>query len=113
MISVNVPDSSWSENRTTFSGQFYNLVFRFNTRDERWRVDLYKNDQPIIQGIKIMENQTLFGRYILNDFPNGDIACLRMKNDGLPAGRNNVGTGLPYQLIYLTDAEIDEIIAGA
>jgi hypothetical protein len=109
MILVNVPNSPWSENRMSLGGQFYNIIFRYNSRDERWRMDIYKDEDPVILGVKIMENQSLLGRYILEGFDHGDIFCVRNKNDKKLCGRDNLGIGLAYQLVYLTNAEISEL----
>lgn len=109
MISINVPDAAYSENRMSFGGQFYTVIFRYNTRDERWRMDIYTQDRVVILGVKIMENQALLGKYILPEFSHGDIYCVRLKNDNLPVGRDNLGINLAYELIYMSNAEIGDL----
>lgn len=112
MIVINVPNSPWSENRMSFGGQFYNVIFRYNSRDERWRMDIYKEDVPVILGVKIMENQSLLKKHSLKDFSHGDIGCLRIEDDGKPVTRDNLGVGLPYELVYFTNEEMAEAEGG-
>lgn len=108
MILINVPNSPWSESRMSLGGIYYRFVFRYNSVDERWRMDIYLSDgTPVIEGVKIMgENESLLGRYILDNFDHGDIFCMRAKNDGLPAGRYNLGIGLSYELVYTPYSEL-------
>lgn len=105
-LKINVPDSGWSEQNISLNGVTYRFEFHFNGRDERWRMDIYLEDTPVIKGIKIMENQSLLGRYNLEDFDHGDIFCFRMEEDGNPVGRDNLGISKPYQLVYYSNDEI-------
>lgn len=109
MITLPVPDQSWSRQKITLAGLDYTFIYSYNGRDKRWRFDLYLDEQPVILGIKVMENQFFFEHYILPLFDHGDVACLRVKDDGLPAGRNNFGPGKSYELVYFTNEEFDNI----
>jgi hypothetical protein len=108
-LSLPVSQASWSTQNISLSGTDYTFIYSYNTRDERWRFDIYLNEEPVILGIKIVENQIFLGKYLLPDFNHGDIACLRVKDDGLPVGRDNLGIDKSYELVYFTNEEIAEI----
>lgn len=115
-VEIPIPKDSYSEINITLSGFSYTLVFKENIRESfstdtgsgRLYFDLYLEDDLIKSGIKIMENQSLLARYVLDDFLHGDIFCFRVGNDASPVVRNNVGIGKNYTLIYLTNTEIEE-----
>ena len=106
-LEVIVPSPAWTTQDITLGGFKYNFIYSFNERDNRWRIDIYNVDNtPVITGVKIMENQSLLERYILEDFNHGDIYCLRIHETPDPVGRDNLGPGLAYSLFYFTNEEI-------
>lgn len=109
-LKIPVPASSWSTQAITLGGLDYTFEYQYNSRDERWRLSIYFNNEPVILGLKIMENQLLLANYLLADFDHGDIICLRIKDDGLPVGRNNLGFGKSYELVYVGYDEVVEIL---
>lgn len=108
-LSLSVPDTSWSTQSMTLGGAEYTITLIWNDRDSRWRFSLAKDEVPIVSGIKLVESQSLLSRYILPDFGHGDIFVLRSKKDGLPVGRDNLGIGKAYELVYFTNEELDSI----
>lgn len=108
MLKLPVPSAAWSSQNITLGGLDYTFIYSYNTRDERWRVSIYLNEDPVILGIKIMENQRLLNDYILSNFDHGDVICFRVKDDGLPVGRNNLGIDKAYELVYFSNSELGE-----
>lgn len=106
-IEIPVPLEAYSEVNITLSGLSYNLVFKLNSRDSRLYFDLYSEDVLIKAGIKIMESQSLLGRYILEGFSHGDIFCIRKENIDENATLSNTGINKPYGLFYLTAEELE------
>jgi hypothetical protein len=111
-IKLPVPNVSHAITQITLGGLEYTFTYDYNTRDERWRFDISLIDTPVILGVKVMENQSLLARYLLDDFDHGDVFCFRIEEDGNPVGRDNLGIDLPYELVYLTNAEIEELDNG-
>jgi len=106
-IEIPVPTLSFSEINVTLGGISYNIIFRGNERDERLYFDIYTEDTLVKAGVKVMENQSLLYRYLLDDFPNGDILCLsRSGNSEGIATLSNIGLGKAYGLFYLTNEEL-------
>lgn len=106
MLYINNADSSYSEQRVTLGTSSYNIVFKYNSRNESWYLNLSTSDgqESILEGIKIMPNQSLTSRYLLPDF-EGTLFCIRDKNDPTPLGRNNLGRDKTYRLVWLTEEE--------
>ena len=112
-LSLPVPEVSFASTSITLGGIEYSITYSFNERDERWRMDILTDSEVVILGVKIMEEESLLGRYILPLFTHGDIFCVRLKDDGKQVGRDNLGLGLPFDLVYLTNAEIAQAIIDA
>jgi hypothetical protein len=111
---LQVPTNSADIINTSLEGISYDIKYRFSSREERWYFDIYlENGIAVKLGVKVMENQSLLSRYVLDDF-KGDIICFRKKDTPPLAdvGRDNLGIGKAYELIHFTSAEIDEIFNG-
>jgi hypothetical protein len=104
-----VPDVSWATTGISLGGTDYSLTYSYNERDSRWRLDIEDAIGGIIFGVKIMESQSLLSPYILARFDHGDIVCVRVEEDNKPVGRKNIGIDLPYELIYFSNTEIEEL----
>ena len=108
MIQIGVPDTPHSQQDLSLNSQFISLELTYNSRDARWRLNLYKDNAIVFSGITIMEEQFLLANYSSTGF-SGELVCLRIKDDNLPVGRDNLGVGKPYGLFYVTPAELVEI----
>ena len=105
--SIQIPKQSNAKHRVALGSESYVLVFRFNSRDKGWYFDLYSNSNVLIKGgIKVMPNQSLLKRYILESF-SGDIVCIRINDTEENVGRNNLGIGKDYELVYFSPEELD------
>lgn len=105
-VEIPVPDSSYSEVNISLSGSTYNIIYKLNSRDNRLYFDIYLEDSLIKSGIKVMEDQSLLGRYLLDDFLHGDIFCLSKENTNDDVSLDNIGFNKPYGLFYLTNSEL-------
>lgn len=112
-IKIAIPDAAWSESSPSLGGITYDITFRFNDRDiedPHWRMDIRRGSVDIRLGVKVVPYLLLLDRYTLDDFNHGDIICVRSKSDYSPVGRDNFGIGKAYELIYLTNQEINDWI---
>lgn len=108
-LSITISDSAWSSRPVSLGGVTYKFTFAFNERDQRWRLSIYRGSTPVILGVKIVESKMLFENYNLPLFDHGDIGCFRMYSTTEEVGRDNLGIGKEYELIYFSNAEIAEI----
>lgn len=108
-IFIPTPESVYSEITVSLGGQTYNIVYTYNEIDESWRLSLYTYEgDVIIEGVKIMENEFLLGRYRLELFNHGDIACFRFSSNAKrPPTRDNLGIGKEHTLVYITNEELE------
>ena len=106
MLLIPVPEVSNATLNLQLGGLEYTFIYSYNERDARWRFDLYLQDTPVITGVKIVESQFFFSKYILSGFDHGDIACIRTGSSKDAASRDNVGIGKNYELVYFTNEEI-------
>lgn len=113
MLIIDVPTSYPNVTQNiTLSGVSYTFKYTYNSRDERLRLSIYRDEELVIAGLKIMENQLLLDNYILSGFPDGDLFCARIRGDSsIPATLGTIGLGREYELIYFTNEEIEEILA--
>lgn len=105
-LKLPVPDVAWAQQDITLGQQEYTFTYSYNSRDSRWRFAIDLAGREIITGVKVMEDQSLLARYGLVDFRHGDVYCVRLEQDDNPVGRNNLGIGRSYELIYYTNEEI-------
>lgn len=105
-VEIPVPSVSFSEVSVTLSGIEYQLVFKLNSRDNRLYFDLYRDEVLVKGGIKIMENQSMLSRYLLDDFDHGDLQCIRKDTTDQPVTLDNIGIDKPYGLFYSTNEEL-------
>lgn len=114
-VEIPVPQDSYPRIDVTLSGISYSMVFKENSREltntdikssGRLYFDIYKENTLIKAGVKIMEEQSLLSRYLLDDFSHGDIFCFRNGNDKSPVGKHNIGIGKSYGLYYVTKEEV-------
>jgi hypothetical protein len=108
---IKIPDNPESFQVISLSGQEYVVQLTYNTADAHWRLSLLDlNYKAIVAGLKVMPSQNLTWRYrYIEGMPSGNIYCMRYKNDFSDVGRDNLGLGKTYQLVYLTEQEDQQI----
>lgn len=106
-ISIDIPDASWSEQNVPIDGVDYRFEFTFNSRDSLWSLSVFDGEFPVIVGNRLLVSADLFNGYVLDNFEGGTLSLMRVSNDGLPVGRDNLGIGKPYQLIYFSGGELE------
>lgn len=109
-VLIKVPDSPWSSQRITLKGESFLFVLKFNTRNESWYLDIQTTlEEAIVSGIKIMPNQNLtYRQKYKTSLPDGNLWCIRGKNDFSDIGRDNLGIDETYELMWLSTEEEEE-----
>lgn len=110
MLRINFPIVSYAEQEISLGGFKYTFIYKYNDWDERWRIDIHKGSEVVVSGLKVLENSSLIKRnFSLPGFDHGDIICVRLQDDASPAGRDNIGLHKAYELIYLSNEELDAV----
>ena len=110
MIQIGVPDTPHSQQDLSLSSQFTSIELTFNSLDKLWRVNLYVDGELAFSGLTVVEPGFLLSNYSSAKF-QGELVCLRLKNDAQPVGRHNFGVGKAYGLFYVSPSELLEITA--
>lgn len=102
--------SPWASQTVTVGGETIKVVLKWNDRDSpdgAWYVDITDlRDNVILSGLKVMPNQSLTTRYnTLDNLPNGNLWCFRLKNNKERINRDNLGSGKTYALIWMSYEE--------
>jgi hypothetical protein len=88
--------------KVRLDGRDFVLHFAFNQREDRWSLDIHDDeDEPIVQGLKLLANWPLLRHYRWNEsLPPGELIVMDLTGDGAPPGLDELGDGKRCQLIY-------------
>ncbi len=105
-----LPESNYANMTVdvTIDGQAYTLGYTWNERDQGWRFSIALEGTVLATGIKMVANESLLSRLLLEDL-EGDIQCLKFTSEDTPITFDNLGPDKAYRLVYLTEAELSEI----
>lgn len=108
---LRIEDSSYQIQRVNLNNTIYNVQLSFNSRDSGWYLDLFDiNLNPILQSKKLQWGSLVSKKYILPQMVGGDLYIFKTQIINEPLGRDNFGEDKLYQLVYLTDVEIEQAV---
>ena len=105
MIVFPTPSSSWAEHKVSLAGKTYSFVFKFNSYQQRWMLDIYLDGIPVILGQMIVENFNLFYGKPIKNFDHGILATVRNFEGKSKLSRDNFGIDKEFSLLYLSNEE--------
>ena len=90
---------------TELDGTAYTLVFRFNSRSNRWFMDILdESEAPLLEGVKLLARTDLNSRFKSEQLPKGVFIALDQ------SGRNEEPDRLNFSndvlLYYAEEAEL-------
>lgn len=81
------------------------IEIRYNSRDSAWMMDIYDgDDSPIVQGIKLVPNWELIGRFKDTRLPGGLLFAVDISGEGADIQRNDLIEKV--KLVYFSKDEI-------
>lgn len=93
------------EQVTTLDGTTYRLRFIWNQRSEFWTLNLYDVEgDPIVTGIKIVNDIDLLKRQTKDTIPPGAIVAIDTNDTGVPPGLEDLGSRI--LLVYYEESEL-------
>lgn len=99
--------SAWRE-QIQLTDVIYFLQFTWNSLNEFWVMDILdSNEVPLVVGVKIVVNLSLFSPYTVQGLPSGDIVCQNIVSTNDDIGRFDMSQ--KFLLIYYEDGEIQEL----
>lgn len=108
MMSVVIPFKSFPSfiENITLDDIVLNFKFIWNGRDNAWYMDISDSiNDPILQGIKVINGWELIARYTDIRLPQGALLVVSLNSDEEIIDRNGMIDN--YSLIYLTEEELD------
>lgn len=109
MLKIPVPDSANATTKVSLAGTTYDFKFEYFEPpgvQGAYYLTILLNGVIIISGLKLLENVALLKKYDIPEFDHGELIVLKLKDTTDPVGRNNIGFGKPYELIYISDNEL-------
>lgn len=99
--------SQWRQ-EIELSSVKYVMRFRWNATNEYWSMDLLDgNEDPIVVGVKIVNNWKILDQYSMTNLPDGDIVCQSMIGEFDKIQRYDMSN--KTELLYYALGEIDAL----
>ncbi len=90
----------------TMDGNQYFMVFKYDKRNDRWRLDLLDVDSElIIAGVKLVTDLDLLIPFSDPRLPTGELFATRIEGELLPVTRDELGSIVV--ITYITRLELD------
>jgi hypothetical protein len=106
-LRIPIPKVSYATNVVPLGGQSYGFTFRFNERSGRWKLDISTVAGTVIRnGITLIEDASLTSHLYLQRFWHGILYVGQINEGTEPAGRDNIGLGKQYELLYFSHEEL-------
>lgn len=100
MININIPDSAFSTTSVSLNGRLYELEFSFNDTTNSWYMGIYLQKVLIGASIKLLQNVPLL-KFVKPSQLSGDLIVVMMQQTENTIGRDNLGVGKEYSLLYI------------
>lgn len=105
ILRIPTPTSAWGEEVLNLSGLRYRFIFRFNDKDEAWRLSIYRNQDVVIINEKLVVGQPVRMSTQIELFSHGVLCVKKIKETTENLGRNNFGLDKDYELVYYSIEE--------
>lgn len=93
-------DVPWYRFTVTLTGVVYTLTFRYNTRMDRWALDVADaSNNALLVGVPLLIERDLIGRFVISGLPPGTLFAADFTNQDTQPTRFSFGTD--HGLIYV------------
>lgn len=108
-------DAPYYTIRARLEDRDYTLRFWYSTRQERYYLSIYDEDEtPLVLGLKLVTNLALLRYYHHRDnVPPGELMVTCATTDASPPKFGELGADQRCQLTYFTRAEVAAVVAEA
>jgi hypothetical protein len=96
------PGVAYFTQKTRFEGRDFILKFAYNSREERYYLHIFdEQEEPILMGLKLVANWPLLRHYRYEPrLPPGELMAVDLTGDGSPPTLNELGEGKRVELTY-------------
>ena len=102
ILKIDLPKKAWGEQNINLGGLRYKFTYRYNSRDNGWRVSIHRNQEAVIVNEKLVPSQPIRITTKIPLFNHGILGLFKTNKTLDQPGRDNVGNGEDYELIYLS-----------
>lgn len=89
----------------TLNNVILNLRFYFNSRSQRWKIDILDVDnEPLILGRTMNLGLDIYNRFVLEDLPSGFLTTINLRTRTAEATLTNLGK----DVLLLFDDQVEE-----
>lgn len=109
MLVIPPPKSSYDvKPKISIRGTTYKLEYRWNSRTNRWKLDIEDTESgTVLNGVTLIEQTDLTSHFRSKGFDWEGFFLISPNTDtNLPLGRDNFGSEKDYELLFLTYAEM-------
>lgn len=93
------------EMQIEIDGVIYIIKIQWNSLNEYWSMSIYnRNDDPLILGVKVVNNYDLLSQYVIEGLPKGNLICQSVIDEWGKIGRFDMGQ--KSDLFYYSQGEI-------
>jgi hypothetical protein len=111
MILIPVFDANSQVIEAVLDDELYYLVINWNSTNHSWTLDIRNaNYEALIFGIALVVNFPLTAQFRYSVMPNGELMVTAPKDRNGPVPRNGFEEDQPYEFIYLTQEEMQQLI---
>jgi hypothetical protein len=91
LLAIDSTDKNYTVDHD-LDGTLYRFKVNWNERGQFWTIGIYQpDDTPIVAGVKIVSNYSLFTRYPDPLLPPQNIYCIDSTGSGEEPGADNLG----------------------
>ncbi len=99
------PELSNFSQQITLDSQLFIFEFLWNERAEQWDMSVLDiNEVPLVEGIKLVLNYSLFDQWVDRGLPPGELYAIDTTGEEEKITRNNLGPIIV--LSYIPEAEV-------
>lgn len=106
MLSISVPNRTNTVSRVSLGGITYSFHFIFNSVTQRHYLNIYYGSNLIVAGLKLLEGVRIIDKYSLESFSGGELVVVKTNQTDDDVGRDNLGIGKAYELLYISPNEL-------
>lgn len=105
MLEINIPDAPASSVSVTLGGKLYEFEFKYNSTTTSHYLTIRQAGKLLVSSLKLLPNVNLLRKYKIPEFDHGVLFVLKLEKTEESAGRNNIGIGKAYSLLYVSNNE--------
>ena len=107
MLQIPVTVTGNSSVDITLDGVTFRILTKYNTRNERLYVSLYRGTTPVLLNVKMVEGLSITNGYAFKLLPKGVMDVLQFNIAEKTPTLGNTGINLDYSLVYIPTADVD------